>query len=64
MARLNTQHCMTYYNTLMAPKAPAQSSWQCNMSPLNYRALAPRIWEHANPCGWIDFDINTSRDLP
>lgn len=42
------QNCMIYINTLMIQKVLAQPHWQGKMTPRDYAALTPLIWEHVN----------------
>ena len=53
-----------YINTLMIQKVLAQPHWQGKMTPRDYAALTPLIWEHVNPYGRFDLDMNTRLDLP
>ncbi|MCB1560389.1 MAG: Tn3 family transposase [Xanthomonadales bacterium] len=52
------QNSMVYINTLMIQKVLAQPHWQGRMSPRDYAALTPLIWEHVNPYGRFDLDMN------
>ncbi|MGE5532679.1 MAG: Tn3 family transposase, partial [Bacteroidota bacterium] len=45
------QNCMVYINTLMIQKVLAQPPWQGKLTPRDYAALTPLIWEHVNPYG-------------
>ena len=38
--------------------------WQGRFTPRDYAALTPLIWEHVNPYGRFDLDMNTRLDLP
>lgn len=58
------QNCMVYINTLMIQKVLAQTHWQGKMTPRDYAALTPLIWEHVNPYGRFDLDMNSRLDLP
>jgi TnpA family transposase len=58
------QNCMVYINTLMIQKVLAQPHWQGKMTPRDYAALTPLIWEHVNPYGRFDLDMNSRLDLP
>ena len=51
------QNSMVYINTLMIQKVLAQSHWQGKMTPRDYAALTPLIWEHVNPYGRFDLDM-------
>jgi TnpA family transposase len=53
------QNCMVYINTLMIQKVLAQPHWQARLMPRDYAALTPLIWEHVNPYGRFDLDMNT-----
>lgn len=58
------QNCMVYINTLMIQKVLALPHWQGMFTPRDYAALTPLIWEHVNPYGRFDLDMNTRLDLP
>ena len=34
-------------------------NWQGKLTPRDYAALTPLIWEHVNPYGRFDLDMNT-----
>ena len=55
---------MVYVNTLMIQKVLAQPHWKGRFTPRDYAALTPLIWEHVNPYGRFDLDMNTRLDLP
>jgi TnpA family transposase len=52
------QNCMVYINTLMIQKVLTQPHWQGKLTPRDYAALTPLIWEHVNPYGRFDLDMN------
>jgi TnpA family transposase len=52
------QNCMVYVNTLMIQTVLAQPHWQGTLTPRDYAALTPLIWEHVNPYGRFDLDMN------
>jgi TnpA family transposase len=52
------QNCMVYVNTLMIQKLMAQPHWQGKFTLRDYAALTPLIWEHVNPYGRFDLDMN------
>ena len=52
------QNCMVYVNTLMIQRVLAQPHWQGKLTPRDYAALTPLIWEHVNPYGRFDLDMN------
>jgi len=53
------QNCMIYINTLMIQKVLAQPHWHGRLTPRDYAALTPLIWEHVNPYGLFDLDMTT-----
>lgn len=57
------QNCMVYINTLMIQNVLAQPHWENRLTPRDYAALTPLIWEHVNPYGRFDLDMNTRLDL-
>jgi TnpA family transposase len=57
------QNCMVYVNTLMIQKVLALPHWQGRMTPRDYAALTPLIWEHVNPYGKFELDMGTRIDL-
>jgi len=57
------QNCMVYVNTLMIQKVLAQPHWQGRMTPRDYAALTPLIWEHVNPYGKFELDMEARIDL-
>jgi TnpA family transposase len=57
------QNCMVYVNTLMIQKVLAQPNWQEKFTPRDHAALTPLIWEHVNPYGRFDLDMNASLAL-
>jgi hypothetical protein len=52
------QNCMIYINTLMIQEVLAQPAWQGRLTPRDYAALTPLIWEHINPYGRFELDMN------
>jgi len=46
-------------NCMMIQKLMAQPHWQGKLTPRDYAALSPLIWEHVNPYGRFDLDMNT-----
>ena len=41
----------------------AQPHWQGELTPRDYAALTPLIWEHVNPYGRFDLDMNSRLPL-
>ena len=52
------QNCMVYINTLMLQQVLTQSQWSGKMTPRDLRALTPLIWEHVNPYGRFELDMD------
>ena len=52
------QNCMVYINTLMLQQVLAQPQWSERLTPRDLRALTPLIWEHVNPYGRFDLDMD------
>ena len=57
------QNCMVYVNTLMIQQVLAQPHWQGQVHTPRLAALTPLIWEHVNPYGRFDLDMNTASAL-
>jgi hypothetical protein len=55
---------MVYINTLMIQTVLARSHWQGRLTPRDYAALTPLIWEHVNPYGRFELDMSTRLALP
>ena len=53
------QNCMVYINTLMLQQLLAQPQWDQRLSTRDQSALTPSIWEHVNPYGRFDLDMNS-----
>ena len=52
------QNCMVYINTLMLQQVLAQPKWAGKLTARDLRALTPLIWEHVNPYGRFELDMN------
>ena len=57
------QNCMVYINTLMLQQVLAQPPWEGKLTPRDLSALTPLIWEHVNPYGRFDLDMNARLPL-
>jgi TnpA family transposase len=57
------QNCMIYVNTLMLQQVLAQPQWSQKLEPRDLSALTPLIWEHVNPYGRFDLDMNARLPL-
>ena len=51
------QNCMVYINTLMLQQVLAQPHWSGKLTPRDLRALTPLIWDHVNPYGRFELDM-------
>jgi hypothetical protein len=51
------QNCMVYINTLMLQQVLTQPQWPGKLTPRDLRALTPLIWEHVNPYGRFELDM-------
>ena len=52
------QNCMVYINTLMLQQVLAQPQWSERLTPRDLRALTALIWEHVNPYGRFELDMD------
>jgi hypothetical protein len=52
------QNCMIYVNTLMLQHVLAQPHWRQKLESRDLSALTPLIWEHVNPYGRFELDMN------
>jgi hypothetical protein len=52
------QNCMVYINTLMQQQVLAQPQWSGRLTARDLRALTPLIWEHVNPYGRFELDMD------
>ena len=52
------QNCMVYINTLMLQQILAQPHWTARLTARDLAALTPLIWEHVNPYGRFELDMN------
>ena len=57
------QTCLVYINTLMIQQVLAEPSWMKRMAQEDLRALTPLIWEHVNPYGTFQLDMNQRLQL-
>jgi hypothetical protein len=57
------QICMVYINTLMLQQILAQPHWSARLSTRDLGALTPLIWEHINPYGRFELDMNARLPL-
>jgi hypothetical protein len=52
------QNCMVYINTLMLQQVVAQPHWSGKLTARDLGALTPLFWEHVNPYGGFELDMN------
>jgi TnpA family transposase len=52
------QNCMVYINTLMLQQVLAQPQWSGKLIARDLGALTPLFWEHVNPYGRFELDMN------
>lgn len=57
------QNCMVYINTLMLQQVLARPKWADKLTPRDLRALTPLIWDHVNPYGRFELDMNARLPL-
>ncbi len=53
------QNCMVYVNTRMFQSILAKPEWQSKLAPEDYRGITPLIYNHVNPYGRYELDLNT-----
>lgn len=52
------QNCLVYVNTLMMQRVLARPHWRGVLDADDLRALTPLIWEHVNPYGTYQLDLD------
>jgi len=52
------QLCLVHINTLMLQRVLSENQWLKMMQPDDFRALTPLIWNHVNPYGLFQLDMN------
>jgi TnpA family transposase len=57
------QNCMIYINTLMLQQVLARPHWERKLTARDLDALTPLIWEHVNPYGRYELDMDTRLPL-
>ena len=53
------QNCMVYINTLMMQQVLTRPHWKEKLTAVDLRAITPLIWEHVNPYGRFELDMDT-----
>ena len=51
------QNCMVYINILMLQRVLVRPQWSGRLTARDIRALTPLIWEHVNPYGRFELDM-------
>jgi hypothetical protein len=54
---------LSYINTLMLQQILEKPEWAHKLTPRDFAALTPLIWEHVNPYGRFELDMNTRLPL-
>ncbi len=52
------QICLVYVNTLMIQQVLTEANWHSRMKQEDYRALSPLIYNHINPYGIFELDMD------
>lgn len=52
------QNCMVYVNTQMYQNVLSEEEWLARMSTEDYRGITPLIYNHVNPYGRFDVNLN------
>ncbi len=53
------QNCMVFVNTLMLQQVLARPHWADRLTARDQKALTPLMWEHVNPYGRQELDMQT-----
>jgi TnpA family transposase len=53
------QNCLVYINTLMMQQILRRPHWENRLTPVDLRAITPLIWEHVNPYGRFELDMDS-----
>ena len=53
------QNCLVYVNTLIVQRVLGRPHWRDQLTQEDLRALTPLIWEHVNPYGTYQLDLDT-----
>jgi hypothetical protein len=53
------QNSLVYINTLMLQNVLNRPHWERRLTPVDLQGITPLIWEHVNPYGRFDLDMNT-----
>ena len=57
------QNCLVYVNTLMLQQVLARPEWRGRLTAIDRRGLTPLIWEHVNPYGRYELDMDSRLPL-
>jgi len=53
------QNCMVFVNTLMLQQVLARPHWVDRLTPRDHQAITPLIWDHVNPYGRYELDMDS-----
>ncbi len=53
------QNCMVFVNTLMLQQVLARPHWSDRLTPRDQIAITPLIWDHVNPYGRFELDMDS-----
>ncbi len=53
------QICLVYVNTLLIQEVLDEPAWRSRMTAEDWRGLTPLIYQHVNPYGRIELDMET-----
>ena len=53
------QNCMVFVNTLMLQQVLARPHWADRLTPRDQNAITPLIWDHVNPYGRYELDMES-----
>jgi TnpA family transposase len=53
------QNCMVFVNTLMLQQVLARPHWADRLTPRDRHAITPLIWDHVNPYGRYELDMES-----
>ncbi len=53
------QNCLVFINTLMLQQVLKRPHWTKRLTAIDLRAITPLIWEHVNPYGRFELDMET-----
>ena len=57
------QLCLVYVNTLMFQRVLVETAWLKRMDKTDFRALTPLVFNHVNPYGRFELNMNTRLEI-